>query len=373
MSKKHLGGHNPHAGKRAEEVYPLQSVIDAIPIPIFYKDAHGVYVGCNNAFVRFVGMSRQKIIGKTVYDLLPRQSADIQTIKEQDLLRKGGFQSYESRIPFGDTTLHNVVVYREVLTDPRGKMKGVAGVIFDVTERKKLEEELKECNAELDIRVKVRTAELSKANDDLLKKITEYQRREEKINALSHNTRRRITAIIHNFARMVSERDSYSTDAVAAGTRHAVAIAACMGLSRDKVSTIRQGMLLRDIGKTAIPERILLKKSTLTAREISLVLKHPQIGADIIRSVPLLSYLIPGIFHHHERWDGRGYPTGALAEEIPVEARIIGLLDTYQALVNDRSYRKALPAAKAVKVIKSGAGTRFDPRVVHAFLEVIGT
>ncbi|MCX5707347.1 MAG: HD domain-containing protein, partial [Candidatus Omnitrophica bacterium] len=95
------------------------------------------------------------------------------------------------------------------------------------------------------------------------------------------------------------------------------------------------------------------------------------IGADILRPIQFLHNLIPLIFYHHERWDGKGYPSGIKAEEIPIGARIIAIADVYQALTSDRPYRKAYSKVKAMKIIKAGAGTQFDPHIADTFLRTL--
>jgi HD-GYP domain-containing protein (c-di-GMP phosphodiesterase class II) len=134
---------------------------------------------------------------------------------------------------------------------------------------------------------------------------------------------------------------------------------------------IKQAAMLHDLGKIGISENILLKKGKLNKREFEEIKKHPQIGADIIRPIQFLHALIPFIFYHHERWDGKGYPSGIKGEDIPIGARIIAIADVYQALISDRPYHKAFTKAKAIDMIKKSSGTQFDPRIVNNFLTVI--
>jgi len=115
-----------------------------------------------------------------------------------------------------------------------------------------------------------------------------------------------------------------------------------------------------------------MKNSKLDKKEFEEIKKHPQIGVDIIRPIQFFHNIIPLILYHHERWDGKGYPRGLKADEIPIGARIIAISDVYQALTSHRPYRKkAFTKEEAIKIITDGAGTQFDPKIVNVFLGVI--
>jgi putative nucleotidyltransferase with HDIG domain len=176
---------------------------------------------------------------------------------------------------------------------------------------------------------------------------------------------------IFAFAKTIELKDHYTGEHVENTVKYATEIAKALGLSRDETELVKQAAMLHDLGKVGISENILLKKSKLTKKEFEEIKKHPQIGADIIRPIQYLRSIIPFIFYHHERWDGKGYPSGIKREEIPMGARIIALADVYQALTSDRPYRKAYPKKKAIEIIKSGAGTQFDPKIVDIFLKIL--
>src|SRR5437879_5159315 len=146
-----------------------------------------------------------------------------------------------------------------------------------------------------------------------------------------------------------------------------------MGLSRDEVAAVRLGAILHDVGKIGIPDRILRQSMALTEDEMAWMRRHPQIGADIIGPVEGLHHVAPLIRHHHEKWDGTGYPKGLKAEEIPLGSRIISVADAFEAMVADRIYRPSLGLNKALEEIKTGRGSHFDPQVVDAFLDLIAT
>jgi HD-GYP domain-containing protein (c-di-GMP phosphodiesterase class II) len=127
---------------------------------------------------------------------------------------------------------------------------------------------------------------------------------------------------------------------------------------------------LHDIGKIYIRESILSKPGLLDNDEWQEMRQHPVIGADLVRSVPYLSGALPIIRSHHERWDGLGYPDGISGEEIPLGARIVAVVDCYDAMTTDRVYHSASSHDDAILEIIDGRGTRYDPDVVDAFLDV---
>jgi diguanylate cyclase (GGDEF)-like protein len=129
--------------------------------------------------------------------------------------------------------------------------------------------------------------------------------------------------------------------------------------------------LLRDVGKLGISERVLLKPGRLTPEERNIIELHPEIGARIVERVPGLAGLAPGIRHHHERWDGQGYPDGLRGEEIPVEARVVALVDCFSALISTRPYRERLTPEEACVEIERCAGSQFDPEIAALFVEEV--
>jgi HD-GYP domain-containing protein (c-di-GMP phosphodiesterase class II) len=127
------------------------------------------------------------------------------------------------------------------------------------------------------------------------------------------------------------------------------------------------GFLLHDIGKVAIPDAILYKPEALTDEERALMEQHPLIGAEIVGRIEFLAGAVEVVRSHHERWDGRGYPDGLAADEIPLPARVFAVADVVDALTTDRPYRPASSFAVAREMITAESGTHFDPRVVEAF------
>lgn len=147
-------------------------------------------------------------------------------------------------------------------------------------------------------------------------------------------------------------------------------LARSMGVGEDDLVHIKRGALLHDIGKMAIPDGILLKPGPLTDDERELIKQHPVFAYDMLKRIDFLLPAIDIPHHHHEKWDGTGYPDGLHGENIPFAARIFPVIDVYDALVSDRPYRKALPPDEVREHIQADAGKHFDPQVVEAFMQM---
>jgi diguanylate cyclase (GGDEF)-like protein len=152
---------------------------------------------------------------------------------------------------------------------------------------------------------------------------------------------------------------------------YAVALAEAIRLSPDEVTNVSTAALLHDIGKIGIPDKVLNKKGKLNEEDWKAIKAHPKLGATIIRNIPHLVPCVNSILYHHERWDGDGYPEGLKGEEIPIEARILAIADTFESMTSARPYRPALPIEDVIKELRKGAGLQFDPRLVETFIGIV--
>lgn len=175
-------------------------------------------------------------------------------------------------------------------------------------------------------------------------------------------------SILKSFAVILESKDPYIREHSMRVTKYAVMLAKEIGLSPEEIEIIENTGQFHDIGKVGVSDTILQKPSELNAEEWEHMKRHPQIGYDIVEPLKVLHVALPGIRHHHERYDGQGYPDRLKGDEIPLSGRILAIADAYEALTATRPYRKARAPQEAVLELKNCAGTQFDPKLVEKFL-----
>jgi putative nucleotidyltransferase with HDIG domain len=173
---------------------------------------------------------------------------------------------------------------------------------------------------------------------------------------------------IEALAVAINAKDQVTHEHVLRVQIYAAGVARLLGCSAEEVEALKAGALLHDIGKIAVPDYILNKPGKLTAVEFDKMKVHTVVGAQILGRVEFPYPVVPVVRHHHERWDGAGYPDGLKGEEIPLTARILSVVDCFDAVREDRQYRRGLTREEAVALIMEGAGTQYDPRVVGTFV-----
>ena len=169
----------------------------------------------------------------------------------------------------------------------------------------------------------------------------------------------------------VEAKDSYTRGHSDRVSEFSVLIGKYLGLSEDEIKTLRIGGLFHDIGKIGVPDSILLKDGKLTDDEYSEIKNHPTIGAHILSTATIFQNIIPIVKHHHEKYDGFGYPGKLKGEEIPYFARIAAVADTFDAMTSKRTYRDALPLDVVISEITRCKGTQFDPKIADVFLDIL--
>jgi diguanylate cyclase (GGDEF)-like protein/putative nucleotidyltransferase with HDIG domain len=174
---------------------------------------------------------------------------------------------------------------------------------------------------------------------------------------------------IEALAIAIDAKDEVTHDHVHRVQIYATEMAMLFGLSEAEIEALKAGALLHDIGKLAVPDYILNKPGPLTPAEFDRMKVHTIVGAEILERVGFPYPVMPVVRHHHERWDGRGYPDGLKGEEIPITARILMVVDCFDAVREDRQYRKAMTREQAIELLRSGSGSMYDPEVVRVFLD----
>ncbi len=177
-----------------------------------------------------------------------------------------------------------------------------------------------------------------------------------------------IVEVVCGFSLAIESRDPYTGGHVMRVTAFALALAQKLGLSDEELSVIRLGGLLHDIGKVAIPDDILNKTSRLTDIEMDIMRVHPSVGYEILHRIPHLTRSNQIVRHHHERWDGTGYPDRLAGTDIPFLARLLAVTDAYDAMTSNRPYRQEMSHEAATEQIREGAGSQFDPDLAAVFL-----
>ncbi|MDQ3952562.1 MAG: HD-GYP domain-containing protein [Actinomycetota bacterium] len=178
--------------------------------------------------------------------------------------------------------------------------------------------------------------------------------------------------VLHDLTAALESKDPYTHGHSRRVERHVLRTGAAMGLSVEQIEDLRKAAALHDVGKIRIPDRVLRKPGQLTIEERALVEEHVVVGAWMVSSVGDAD-VIAGVRHHHERWDGRGYPDGLMGVEIPLYSRVIAVADAYDAMTSTRPYRASFGRDKAVDVLWAEAGIQFDPMVVEAFVAALPT
>ena len=322
--------------KRAEEeikniIWFQQVLMDAVPSPIFYKDADCVYIGGNKAFERYLGLSPEQFIGKTVMDISPADLAEKYDKADRDLLNHPGVQNYETSVVYADGTRHDVIFNKATFTDAKGKVGGLIGVILDITDRKQAEEDMKETLESL---------------------------------------RKAFGATVQVLVSAVETRDPYTSGHQTRSADLACAIATEMGLSPERIVGIHMAGSIHDIGKMSVPAEILSKPTKLSELEFSLIKEHAGKGFELLKDVESPWPLAEMVYQHHERMDGSGYPRNLKGDDIIIESRILAVADVVEAMASHRPYRPALGIDAALEEIEKNSGTIYDKTVTAACLRL---
>ncbi len=221
-----------------------------------------------------------------------------------------------------------------------------------------------------------RLAGLDAGADDFLKKPVDPEELQARVRSLMRLKRltddlESAESLFLTLGRIVEARDPCTEGHCERLTEYATTLGKHLNLDQADLDALYRGAFLHDVGKIAIPDRVLLKKGRLTRKEYDLMKRHPTIGDDLCRTVRSFEAVRPIVRHHHERLDGRGYPDGLAGDRIPLLAQIVSIVDVFDALTTDRPYRKALPTATAYRMMRDDArGGWCREELVAAFIDL---
>jgi ribonuclease P protein subunit RPR2 len=236
-------------------------------------------------------------------------------------------------------------------------------MMMAVSTEQQLQERIAQLEAELAARVReaaLKERQLERYAADLRETFKEERARAQEL-------RQSYMLTVRALASAVEARDAYTGRHAERVAAYGLQLATMCGLRLGDEPEIEFGFLLHDAGKVAVPDAILFKPGRLTSAERLIIEQHPITGSEIVRDIAFLGAARDVIRHHHERWDGTGYPDGLAGDEIPISARIFAVADTLDALTTHRPYRSASTIAQARVIILQAGGTHFDPTVIEAF------
>ena len=180
-----------------------------------------------------------------------------------------------------------------------------------------------------------------------------------------------LVSVVRALVSAVDSRDPYTCGHSERVALYARRLAQEVGLDDDACEKIYLTGLLHDLGKIGISDSVLKKCGPLTEEEFAEIEQHPDLGWAILHELEQFDYVLPGVLHHHERYDGKGYPDKLRSEEIPLEGRLLAVVDSFDAMTSDRPYRNGMPIEKAIEIFGDGAGTQWDAEMVDAFLRIL--
>jgi len=309
---------------------------------LWTADRTGRLLQVNPAWKRCLGHPPEAMCGRPLTEFILGSDRDA-AAAEILSLADGSSAGVTSRSRF--TTIEGGVIWLEWsarVSSADGRIRGSA---HDVTAQRRAEMHLADEARRLQTMVDERTRDLNEARAETLQ----------------------LLAVASEYR---DDETSQHTERIG---ELAAEIGVRMGLSEESVALLREAAPLHDIGKLAIPDRVLLKPGRLSAEEQELMQTHTKLGARLLFGSRSPALQLAGVVaeSHHEWWDGSGYPQGLIGSDIPLVGRVVAVADVFDALTHERPYKQAWPADQAIALIRSSAGTQFDPKVVGAFLEIV--
>jgi PAS domain S-box-containing protein len=315
----------------------IQRLMDAAPVPIYVKDRNRRYTIANRAAHEIVGLEHDAMLGQTDLDIMSVGSERIVAESDRVILKSGETYEAEETLIVGETE-RTFFTVKFPYVDDTGQIAGISGISTDITAKKQAVE--------------------------LQEQLAATQRQAiEELQASRQETVERLT-------RAIEMHDADTGEHVNRMASTAAFLGCKLGMDGEQVRLLRTAAPMHDVGKVATPGEILRKPGPLTPAERKEMQRHTTVGHEILSGSDseLLQIAASIALTHHERWDGTGYPLGLKGDEIPLEGRIVAVADVFDAMLSDRCYRPALPAAEAFRAIEEGKETHFDPKIADILL-----
>lgn len=316
----------------------VQAAIDRAPVPIYVKDLDRRYLLANRVLHELAGLEPGEMIGRTDAEVLPPESEAL--IRESDMRVLQREEPCEREETFaGGGRERTFLTVKFPYLDSEGKLAGITGVSTEITAQREAERLQREL-----------AAARERAIEDLRSSRQE---------------------IVERLTRAIEQHDAEPGRHIDRVARVASYLASQLGLDDEQIMLLKAAAPMHDIGKIAIPIEILCKPGPLTPEERAEMQRHAEIGHQILSGSEseLLQMAARIALTHHEWFDGGGYQRGLEGEEIPIEGRIVAVVDAFDAVLRDRPYRAAMSLDEAIEVIRERRGTQFDPEVVDVLLE----
>ncbi|MGY3877372.1 HD-GYP domain-containing protein [Aeromonas enteropelogenes] len=301
-----------------------QSLLKAIPIPVFYQDVEGHFLGCNPAFSQLSGISKSDLLGQRAEDLLPKNLTRAYLAKDAELLRNRQPQRIELKLPNVHGRYYEMICFKDLFYDHQGAIAGMIGALVDITLLKESEQHQRDL--------------LFQTISALSSAITHKER-----NSAGHELR------VHDLA---------------------LAIGQAMLLSQDRLDGLGLAAMVHNIGLLQIPSELITRPRELRPVEFALIKQHPQAGYEILKQIDFPWPIATIVLQHHENLDGSGYPNGLTESAICLEARIIRVADSLMAMTAHRPFRRAMPLSDAFAELTRYAGIHYDESVVNVCLSL---
>jgi PAS domain S-box-containing protein/putative nucleotidyltransferase with HDIG domain len=313
---------------------------------IWQSDIEGRFTFLNKAWEETFGYSIDEMLGRNFTDFQDPEIPEKEKREISEQLRSVSVSGFETTHISKSGEKVQLILNTVPLSDEKGLIIGTQGTAFDIT------------------KLKERDREILNSREAFFNMLEDVNEAYKELEIL-------FTSLVRTMISTLDAKSQWTKGHSERVAKFTVMIAENMGFDEDELKRLWLAGILHDIGKIGTYDTLLDKPVQLTEKEFKIVKKHPNQGAKILEGIKQLRDIVPFIRHHHERVDGKGYPDGLKGEEIPMQARIMHVADSYDAMISDRPYRPAPPRDYALSEFDRCKGTKFDPQVIEVFLDIL--